>query len=86
MKAQNLKVMGLALSLPTTMLAVIWGVMDLADRGIFPRWVALVIIVSVLFNFFVMILWYAKRSREKSKVKKEMLLKINALKKKQGKL
>lgn len=64
---QQLKVMALALSLPTTAFAVIWGVMELADQGVFPRWVALVIILSTLFNFFLMMIWYAKKKRLKPK-------------------
>jgi hypothetical protein len=59
---KHVVIVGLALGLPTTIIAASLGVWSLVESGYFDIYVGLGIILAVIFNTFYLIIRYAKKS------------------------
>ena len=57
------KVLGLALSLPTTILAMAWGVKELVDAGVLNWTWGIIIFLLVVGNTIVLMVLYAYRNK-----------------------
>lgn len=66
MDKKLLAVMGLALALPTTVLAVAWAVLELIDSGVIGYAGGMAIILAVIVNFFFLMFRHLRKRPEES--------------------
>jgi hypothetical protein len=58
-----LQIMGLAMSLPTTILIVVWGAMQLAKMGILTKNQAVLLFLAVITNLLFLMVYYAYKRK-----------------------
>lgn len=62
-KTKWLQIMGLALSLPSTIFVVGWGAFHLAEIGLISKLVALLILLAVVGNLLFLMVYYAYKRK-----------------------
>lgn len=58
-----LKIMGLAMSLPSTIFVMAWGTMELHKRGILTQTEAVLLFLAVVCNILIMMVYYAYKKK-----------------------
>jgi len=59
-----MKVLGLTLSLPSTIIGSAILTMGLMKEGYIPKWLAVILFLAIVFNIFFLIVWYAIKSKD----------------------
>ena len=62
-KKKWLQIMGLALSLPSTIFVVAWGAFHMAEIGLISKLVALLILLAVVGNLLFLMVYYAYKRK-----------------------
>ena len=57
------KPLGLALSLPSTIIAAAYGSMKLVQENYIPRWLGIVIFIAVVSNILFLMVYYGFKNR-----------------------
>ena len=58
-----IKIMGLAMSLPSTIAVMAWGTMELKNRGILSQTEAVILFLAVIFNVLFTMVYYAYKKK-----------------------
>jgi hypothetical protein len=61
-----IQVLGLALSLPSTIFFAAWGLMELSDRGIISKGLAVFLFLAIIGNTLFLMVWHAYKNKNKS--------------------
>lgn len=61
-----IQVLGLALSLPSTIFFTAWGLMHLADQGILSKGLAVFLFLAIIGNILFLMVWHAYKNKNKS--------------------
>lgn len=61
-----IQVLGLALSLPSTILFSAWGLMHLADEEIISKGLAVFLFLAIIVNILFLMVWHAFKNKNKS--------------------
>lgn len=63
MNKKWIQIMGLALSLPSTIFIAVWGAMHLADLGILTRTQAVLLFLAIIGNILFLMVYYAYKRK-----------------------
>jgi hypothetical protein len=58
-----IKIMGLAMSLPSTIFIMAWGTMELHKKGILSQAQAVLLFLASIFNILFMMVYYAYKKK-----------------------
>ena len=59
-----LKIMGLAMSLPTTIFVMAWGSMQLYEKGVLTKTQAVLLFLAVICNILFTMVYYAYKKKD----------------------
>lgn len=66
MDRKSAKLLGLALSLPSTILFMAYGTHKLVEMGIFSKIVGILIFLAIVVNIIITMVYYAYKKKNKS--------------------
>jgi purine-cytosine permease-like protein len=58
-----IKIMGLAMSLPSTIIVMAWSTMELYKKGYLSQTQAVILFLAVIFNLLFMMVYYAYKKK-----------------------
>ena len=63
MNKKWLQIMGLAMSLPSTIFIAVWGAMQLAKKGILSQTQAVLLFLAIIGNILFLMVYYAYKRK-----------------------
>jgi RsiW-degrading membrane proteinase PrsW (M82 family) len=58
-----LKILALSTALPSTIFISAWFLFELSEQGFYPKWVAIVVLLAIVLNTFVLMIYYGRNKK-----------------------